>query len=160
MRQVPLIYLFYAVAAGVLLGLLVGGSGVGRGGAPVVAMESMDHGAHEHGTFEIIEGLAPSLSLSVAPDPESGWNLTVETENFTFRPPVPGAEISANAGHAHLYVNGEKRARLYGPLFHLTDLVPGENEVRVSLNTDDHQNLVYEGEMVEASLVVDRHDAM
>ena len=150
-RAVPLYTLLYALVAGGLIGLALGTLGFGRGGTPLAPAHGGEMAEmHAHGRFNVESGPIPTLSLSVTPDPESGWNIRLETENFTFRPPSFAPEISANAGHAHLYINGEKHSRLYGRDVHVTGLAPGVNEVRVTLNTDDHQELYVEGEVISA----------
>ena len=84
---------------------------------------------------------APSVELVLSPDPASGWNLQVRTGNFRFAPDRSGNAHVAGEGHAHLYVNGTKVARLYGPWFHLATLPPGTSVVEVVLATNDHQLL-------------------
>lgn len=102
--------------------------------------ESAAHG-HSHGMpFEATDPV-PTVQLEVVEDAKSGFNVHVETTDFAFAPEkVNDAETESGDGHAHLYVDGEKVARLYGPWYHLdTDLDPGEHEVRVVLNANDHR---------------------
>jgi hypothetical protein len=81
-------------------------------------------------------------------DSVGGWNIHLRTKNFRFAPenvnghPVPGE------GHAHLYVDGEKVARLNGPWFHLGSLSPGRHTIQVTLNANNHASLVLHGEPV------------
>ena len=51
-----------------------------------------------------------------------------------------GGDHVAGEGHAHVYVDGEKIARLYGPWLHIPSLSPGA-VVEVTLNANDHRPL-------------------
>ena len=53
-------------------------------------------------------------------------------------------------GHAHLYLDGQKIARVYGEWYHLPKL-EGDHELRVTLNTNDHQDYAVKGEVVGAT---------
>lgn len=96
---------------------------------------------------------APQLALSVEPEGE-GWHLTVETEDFTFSedqadgPHVPGV------GHGHLYLNGLKLRRLYGPEASIGALPPGEHVLRVTLNANDHRTYAVGGTPVTATATI------
>lgn len=81
----------------------------------------------------------PDLEISVVRDPHGGWNLTVKPINFRFAPEHVNGKHQHGEGHAHLYVNDKKVARLYGTDFHIPALRSGNNVLRVSLNTNDHQ---------------------
>ncbi|MEM9246907.1 MAG: hypothetical protein AAGA67_14370 [Cyanobacteria bacterium P01_F01_bin.153] len=115
---------------------------------------SHGHGAHDHGAMEpfvVPEGEAtPTVELTVKPDPVAGWNVQVAAENFEFAPDELETPGDWNAGHAHLYLNDTKVARLYGSWFHLTGVEPGDHTLRVTLNTNDHRDLKVDGEIVEA----------
>ena len=111
------------------------------------------HSGHSHSMepFVIPEGdPVPTVDLVVKSDPMAGWNVQVKAENFTFAPEELNNPGDWNAGHAHLYLDGKKVARLYGPWFHLTGVKPGERELRVTLNTNDHKDLKAGDQMVEA----------
>lgn len=104
-----------------------------------------------HGLFEIAAENAPLVTLHVQKDALSGWNVEVQTEGFEFRPNGVNSEPILGEGHGHIYVNGEKLARLYSPHFHLADLPPGTNEIRVTLNAHDHSAFTVNGEEISAS---------
>jgi len=99
--------------------------------------------AHEHhAVLSLPPGSsAPKLSIRVEPDPESGWNLQLRTANFRFSPENASRRHQPGEGHAHLYVNGKKRARLYGHWFHIDRLPKGDVELSVTLNSNDHRTL-------------------
>lgn len=91
-----------------------------------------------HQLREIPAEEAPTIRLAVTDDSASGWNVHVVTEGFRFTPENTGGEARGGEGHAHLYVDGKKIARLYGPWYHLSpSAVPeGEHTLTVSVNAD------------------------
>ena len=78
-------------------------------------------------------------------DPASGWTLHVITENFTFSPQNASRDHVPGEGHAHVYINGVKLGRFYGPWVHLDNLPEGEVTVEVTLNANDHRPLAVSG---------------
>ncbi|MFW8634482.1 hypothetical protein [Cribrihabitans pelagius] len=97
---------------------------------------------------------APRVALKLLKDPMSGWNLQVTPENFRFAPQNASAADVPGEGHAHVYVNGGKIARLYAEWLHIPSLPAGGAEVTVSLNSNSHSPLTVEGEPVSASVTV------
>lgn len=93
---------------------------------------------------------APRLEIALTPDPVSGWNLKLITEGFRFSPQNVNGPHVPGEGHAHVYVNGEKVARLYGPWLHLDSLPDGPATIRVTLNANDHRALAIGQEPVVA----------
>lgn len=116
------------------------------------------HGAegHAHKAVEVPPGNpVPTVNLVVRPDAQKGWNLEVKVTNFTFAPQrVNTKSTSVNEGHAHLYVDGKKISRLYGPWYHLESLPPGKHQVTVTLNTNDHGELRYQGKPIQSTATV------
>ncbi len=105
---------------------------------------------HQHGVLEIPTGTAvPQVDLIVHQDAKLGWNLEIRTTNFQFAPESVNQASTYNEGHAHLYVNGKKITRLYSNWYYLSQLEPGRNEVKVSLNANGHEALSYQGAMIE-----------
>ncbi len=99
----------------------------------------------------------PKVTLTLHSDSLAGFNAEITTENFAFAPQHVNGAVVPNEGHAHIYVDGKKHARVYGNWFH----VPGElfaahgtHTVVVTLNANDHSDLEYQGTRVEASQVV------
>jgi len=133
-----------------IIGLVFGG-GIGfvLGAAPrpiqeaVPAMEHAEHG-HAHGETLVLatDDSAPSLDIRLLPDPVAGWNLNIVTRWFRFAPEHAGEAHVPGEGHAHVYVNGSKIARVYGAWFHLETLPPGKTEIEVTLTSNDHRSLV------------------
>jgi copper(I)-binding protein len=123
-----------------------------------------DHaGGHQHrqghGHHKMLDlpadGDAPSLSLTAEPDAVGGWNLHVMAENFRFAPENVNGAYQTGEGHAHLYVDGKKIARLYGPWYHLGTLTPGRHELKVTLNANDHRPLAVDGAPVATVVTVE-----
>lgn len=115
--------------------------------------------AHAHPLRDVSpDAPAPSVTHLVFPDAVDGYNLQILTQNFDFKPASINREPVANQGHGHLYINGEKIARLYGPWFHIPAalLKPGVNEVRVTLNANDHSVWSREGQPIASSVRVIR----
>ena len=115
-----------------------------------------DEGAHTHSGFEIPEGEAvPTIKVVATEDPVSGWNLQLITSDFTFSPERAGREFVLGEGHAHLYVDGEKRDRLYGPWYHLDNLAPGEHTIEVTLNGNNHAVYQSDGRSISDEITVE-----
>ncbi len=84
----------------------------------------------------------------------AGWNVKVDVTNFNFTPEHVNNGHVAGEGHAHLYVDGTKVARLYGPWFHLPALGQGEHQLRVTLNANNHAVYSVNGEMIQAEISI------
>jgi uncharacterized membrane protein YphA (DoxX/SURF4 family) len=107
-----------------------------------------------HPRYDLPEGIpSPSLKIKPYQDPKGGWNILLETTHFTFTPGNAGGEDKDGEGHAHLYLNGKKIARLYGQWFHV--LVPkGLNTLKVTLNTNTHKDYFADGVQVQDSITI------
>ena len=93
----------------------------------------------------------PTLELSVDQGHQAtGWNLHIATTNFRFAPERANAPHRPGEGHAHVYVDGRKIARVYGPWFHLDALPPGGATVAVTLTANDHRTLAVAGRPLRA----------
>ena len=119
--------------------------------------ELQGHQAMSHGNYDISqEAVIPKImDFKVLKDPMSGWNLFIQTSNFRFTPENVNQAHQVGEGHAHLYINGQKFARIYGPFFHLPDLAGDQNEIKVTLNAKGHENLAIKETPIEKSVVVD-----
>lgn len=87
----------------------------------------------------------PKLALDVHEDMHGGWNVRLVTRNFNFTPEECGQGHIDGHGHAHLYLNGEKVARLYGPWYHVTSLPKGKHEFKVVLTSNEHAEYAVDG---------------
>ena len=124
--------------------------------APMEQGNTAAHGAHgAHGDLlEVPAVSAPAIEVEVTADPVAGYNLRVATQNFKFAPRRAGLENEPGRGHAHVYLNGQKLARLYGRWMHLASLPRGDVEIEVTLNANDHRTLAVEGEKIASSAIV------
>ena len=136
-RRLPLRVAFGAINFALLLAVLI---------FPytVVARELYESydGPMPHGHLKLdvsSEENHPSIDVVLLPDSESGWNAELRVQNFRFTPESAGASHVMGEGHAHLEIDGVKIARWYGSWGHIPWLPRGEHELRVSLNTNDHQ---------------------
>ncbi len=113
--------------------------------------DESDEDAHD---AQIAADSQMSVSISLELDAMTGANLTVVPQGFTFaaenvnKPHLPGE------GHAHVYVNGVKVGRLYGPSMHLGKMQAGIHEVRVTLNANSHQEYTWNGQAVAATATI------
>ncbi|WP_010393410.1 hypothetical protein [Paracoccus sp. TRP] len=146
-----------------LIGLIFGGGmGFVIAAANGVTLDGHDHGAnghgaqtgtHHHGTAIDLPAGSATASARLEPDSVNGWNLFVQAQGFCFAPEHAGLAHRAGEGHAHLYLNGTKIARLYGPAHHLGSLAPGD-QLRVELNANDHSPLTVGGQPLAIELTV------
>ncbi|MFU8825273.1 MAG: hypothetical protein ACNA7N_13620, partial [Yoonia sp.] len=125
-------YLIYLSIASMLVGVII--APVFRDIPTQTEMGTMAQDM-QHGILEVPAVGAPQFAVAVEKDLMDGWNVTITTMNFTFTPEMVNSDNVDNTGHAHLYVNGMKLARLYGPHFHLHDLPEGEHEISVTLSS-------------------------
>lgn len=154
LRIRPIYGLYWTIGC-ILLGILI---------APLVVSPSQeDHSTHtlhdhakSHSKVEVDPENAPQVSIRVERDTIAGWNVFVTVKNFVFTPESVNQANTPNQGHAHLYLNGVKLTRLYGTAYHLADLPPGSHEVSVSLNANDHSDLLYQGAPIMASATVEQ----
>lgn len=100
----------------------------------------------------------PTVEIETVEDSVGGINVHVMTENFTFTPETVGGDNETNTGHAHLYVNGTKVARLYSNWFHVDDkyFSEGSNEIIVTLNTNDHGTWVHQDASISDTVRINR----
>lgn len=148
-----------------LIGLVFGGGigfiiAAGQG----VTFDGHDHatghggGGRDHAAMAPIvlptDDMAPTLAVRVVKDPMSGWNLHVQTTNFRWAPESASTAHVAGEGHAHVYVNGDKIARIYAEWYHIDQLPVGEVVIEVALNSNDHSALAVGDKPLRASVGV------
>ena len=108
----------------------------------------------DHPQFEIPSALpAPTIKIELLKDSVAGWNLHLITENFKFTPEEAGNNDLIGTGHGHIYVDGKKIGRVYGPWFHV-NLEKGTHQIKVSLNTNRHKDYFANGKAIEATVEV------
>lgn len=96
---------------------------------------------------------APRVAVSVTPE-GGGWQVQVAAQDFTFTEPLEGMGHIPGYGHGHLYLNGVKLQRMYGPDARVGSLMPGDYRFEVTLNTNDHRAYVVGDTPVTASVSV------
>jgi len=149
-----LIGLFFGTGLGFLLAAGSGAQLESHDHGPEVHDHSAhDHGdgSHDHPAMTEAGTPAPSVGLVLHPDTRQSRNLQIVTGNFTFDPEGVNGFHVPGRGHAHVYVDGVKIGRAYGPWFHLSALPAGTHEVRVTLNANDHSQLATDGQPIEAT---------
>ncbi len=129
------------------------------GCAPAPADHAHDQSAempmeHTHALYEVAAADAPTVSVTVEHDDVSGYNVHVETTNFKWDPAHVNEADAMGTGHAHLYVDGVKIARMYGPDYHISSMAQGTRTVRVELNTNTHKPYAVAGDPVDAEVQV------
>lgn len=117
---------------------------------------SIVHNNMSHGLLNVSQdSIIPAITeLELLKDPMSGWNLFIKTTNFKFAPKNVNQPHQAGKGHAHLYLNGRKYARVYSPYFHLPDLIGAKNELKVTLNANGHENLALNDRPIEKIIII------
>ena len=112
-------------------------------------------GAHAHAGNLMLDDDAtvPELTIQVLEDVVSGWNLKLDVSNFRFTPKNAGLAHVPGEGHAHVYVNGVKIARIYGVWMHIASLPEGA-VVEVTLNANDHRQLAVADQPIKASFAI------
>jgi hypothetical protein len=148
---------FAAVAAIVVVTPAVSApDGIKPGGIKLGGIKPDAPKVKHHHSVAIPKGQAvPKITLQITPDAMKGWNMNIQTENFAFAPEQASQSSKTTEGHAHFFLNGKKLARLYGPWAHIPSLPQGKNELKVSLNTNMHEDLTDEGKVIEATAIVE-----
>lgn len=120
----------------------------------------VDHS--QHPLIEVPDGHpVPKMLVRIVPDRMDGFNVFLETRDFLFTPQHAGSEAVPNQGHAHLYINGRKVARMYSPWHHLpaASLREGINRLEVEFSSNDHSVWSVAGQPVGADMLIDTNDA-
>jgi uncharacterized surface protein with fasciclin (FAS1) repeats len=115
-----------------------------------------DGAMHDHSTpLEASAGPAPVVDLQIIPLDDGSYNVRVQTLNFTFAPQHVDMEPMAGEGHAHLYIDDEKIARIYGEWYHLESLPDDAQMISVALYANNHQPLAVDGVQVTDMVMLD-----
>ena len=124
------------------------------GSFPITIHVGAESGGEDHHakTIEAPPGL--SVSVSAAPDDESGANLSIATTGLTFAPDKVDQPHVPGEGHAHVYVDGVKLGRVFANDHYISDMDPGERTIRITLNANSHEQYAIDGQPVEATTTV------
>lgn len=107
---------------------------------------------HDHSLLlEVDAQNAPSVDLTLIPLAAGGYNVRAQTKNFSFTPQNVDLEAVPGEGHAHLYLDGEKIARIYGEWFFLESLPESAAELSIILYANDHRAFAVNGVAISAS---------
>lgn len=154
-----LVVLVIALIIGLGGGYLLGTRGNSTSTTNNQMSEMMDNTAHSHSSkYEVDSEGAPKVELVVSEDAKSGYNVKVIATDFTFTPENVNGDNVIGEGHAHLYVDGVKVARLYSPYFHYDGSFEGTKSFRVTLNANDHSEYAVDGKVIESTVQV-THDS-
>jgi len=127
-----------------------GGSGGHEESGSMAVMAMSADPSHD---TDAVESEVPiSVSLMTDVEDDGGVNLHIMTDGWTWS--TGGAAYVPGEGHAHIYVDGELLRMVYEPVNHLAGLAPGERQIRVALSANNHADLTYNGEPVEATAMV------
>lgn len=111
-----------------------------------------DEAGHSHMTSE--SDIPLGVDIGVIVEETGGLNVHVMTDGFRWAPEnVDGVDASGE-GHAHIYVDGIKINRVYGPHYYINPLEPGSHQIRVTLNANTHAYLAVNGFAVESTAMV------
>lgn len=123
---------------------------------PLPAAPTHNGDQHPHRAIEIsTDQPVPTVKLVVHRDAVQGINLEVKVAHFNFAPERVNQTSLTTEGHAHLYVDGQKVTRLYGPWYYLGNLTPGQHRITVTLNTNGHQDLTHQGKAIQATEIIE-----
>ncbi len=108
------------------------------GGDSAAIKSAHDTTNGQFGRYVVEAKDAPSVSMEVKEDGQTGWNVIITTSNFRFAPEMIYSPNKLGEGHAYLYVDGKRVARLYAPFYHYAENFNGKRTFRVTLNANDH----------------------
>lgn len=140
--------------------LFVIGLTLGTGIGFMLGMPASDHDhashsdmGHDHSALTAWTGPAPDIALQLTPDMGDAQNLLIDITGFTFTPETVNTAPVQGTGHAHVYIDGEKVGRAYGPWMLLAH-APSGSVVRVTLNANDHTAWGIDGDPIVAEITV------
>lgn len=113
--------------------------------------QATDHSAMAHGPVESAVPISVDFTAELE---DGGVHLNISTEGWTWAPEDVNGADADGAGHAHVYADGVKLGRIYGPYHYLQGLEPGDRELRVALNSNAHNDLTWQGQALEATKTV------
>ena len=128
----------------------------------IVAVASTE--IHQHKALDIgVDTPIPKIELTAYRDATDGVNIHVEIDNYILNAPDLAVDTPDNKvagilqGHAHVFVIGIKRQRLYGNDLHVPQswLIEGVNQVAVSLNSHQHENWMSGDHNIVGSIFLD-----
>ena len=110
---------------------------------------------HKNSITLVEKDLIPTIKAELQKDPISGFNLYLITSNFSFSPELAGLKHKNGTGHAHLYIDGRKIARIYNNWHHIKEIPNGAKELTVTLNSNDHKAFVFKRAVIKSIIKLD-----
>ena len=124
--------------------------------AVIVAPEMDGHAiGHDHVEPREAQEPHPSVTAELVDDPAGGWSLHAVPSNFRLAPENASGDHVEGEGHMHLYINGEKVARVYETWYQMPPLPAGTHEITVALQTNDHAPITGGGIAVETTVTLE-----
>lgn len=124
--------------------------------AVIVAQEMDGHAmGHDHVEPREAQEPHPSVTAELVDDPAGGWSLHAVPSNFRLAPENASGDHVDGEGHMHLYINGEKVARVYETWYQMPPLPAGTHEITVALQTNDHAPITAGGTTVETTITLE-----
>ena len=128
--------------------------------ATIVAGEASGHSMdHDHAAPRAASEPYPAVSVELVDDPAGGWSLHAVPSNFRLAPENASGDHVDGEGHMHLYINGDKVARLYETWFQMPPLPAGTHKIRVDLRSNDHVPITVDGVPVETAVTLEVSEA-
>ena len=129
--------------------------------ASLTSAQEHSHSSHS-GHEEADHSAVMSMPAETAPTLQAAPTLTavdrvdfeLATTRFEFSREHADQAHVPGEGHAHLYVNGEKAARVYSNRHSVNSLSPGVHTIRIGLFTNDHAAYAADGNPVVSTAVV------
>ena len=124
--------------------------------AVIVAGEMDGHAmGHDHVEPREAPEPHPSVTAELVDDPAGGWSLHAVPSNFRLAPENASGDHVDGEGHMHLYINGEKVARVYETWYQMPPLPAGTHGITVALQTNDHAPITAGGSSVETTITLE-----
>ena len=124
--------------------------------AVVVAQEVDGHATgHDHAEPREAQEPHPSVTAELVDDPAGGWSLHAVPSNFRLAPENASGDHVGGEGHMHLYINGDKVARVYETWYQMPPLPAGTHEITVALQTNDHAPVTRGGVAIAANITLE-----
>ena len=125
--------------------------GMGAGGS-VTGGHHDSGGPMDDGPIE--SSVPVSLEINAEADRNGGVHVAINTEGWRWAPEEVNGANSDGAGHAHVYADGVKLSRVYGNYYYIPALESGTREIKVSLNSNGHSELTWQGDLLESAVSV------
>jgi hypothetical protein len=151
--------IFVVMVVSIVVGYFVGVNSTKTNKSSMHSMHDMDQSKtmHNHAMLDINNwAQIPELKIDAIKDAKDGYNIHIQTKNFTFTPENVNTKNIDNQGHAHIFINGIKISRVYGSWYYVSSdkLQSGMNTIEVTLNANDHSELVLNNNHINASVEV------